>query len=646
MGGGSSTSFLQENESGCIIHTPSRNSITKTIKKGGFSAGPKTMDKIRTRSDFSLLKLIEEETVRAEFLSWTKKEGMKVSQIYVDKTAHLKFFPPNSLATTSVTPGSIVAVTAAPSLHILQEAEVHLEFILAVDEMKKSRSSSKITEIYHKFIPPSVAKSLLPIDNPTRMTVMLAFATKTFDSRVFDLAYEKSYQILKFDYLSKFLISEAFMNLEKGTTRRRGSSDKVIDMRSLLVEARAFDCIVKFLQRNNKYEEYLPYARCWEEIHHFVLDYDKMTGKDQNKKAKAIYERTLKDVKMPSHLKALTNENVNGNTNLDEGPGKDTFDDLSHFLCDMLQTKIQKSFLFSEHYTEFLSKASKEYILDSVIFTLSDFKDDRGLIKTKENYDKDFGLALRLENVLDDPILSAYFRRYMRLSFCEENYLFFMDVELLKKKNYVKEAAKLITRDMNLNDIIRESGRAIYDKYIALDSDYQINVSENVRDQLDLIFKEGSLEPFEVEGPNSFNLAQREIFHEMRNGEFMNFKKHALFNHFTKNHKLKFAQRNFVVGNNSKKLYLLEHHERKTSSLNFDGVRESDKNFSFDAITQQNVDEFEKSMNDGLKKDFQDAFASQNAELGSINMAELGMEDTDSDDDETEKNVVQEAIAD
>jgi len=114
-------------------------------------------------------------------------------------------------------------------------------------------------------------------------------------------------------------------------------------MRSLLVEPKAFDAINKFLDRNReKFDEYIPYAKIWEEIRHFVLDFEKMNAGKQNKKAKVIFDKAMKDIKMPSHLKVLTNENVNGDSNPDQGPGKDAFDDLSHFLCDMLQTKVRR----------------------------------------------------------------------------------------------------------------------------------------------------------------------------------------------------------------------------------------------------------------------------------------------------------------
>jgi len=136
------------------------------------------------------------------------------------------------------------------------------------------------------------------------------------------------------------------------------SHPQVIDMISLLGEPKAFECMVKFINRNERFEDFLVYIKTWEELKHFKVDFDKMSTSDQKKKATEIFKKTIAAIKMPSHLKALTKENVNGGTAA-SGPGKDCFDDLSNFLCDMLQTKIQIPFLFSELYTEFLAKVSK-----------------------------------------------------------------------------------------------------------------------------------------------------------------------------------------------------------------------------------------------------------------------------------------------
>ena len=61
----------------------------------------------------------------------------------------------------------------------------------------------------------------------------------------------------------------------------------------------------------------------------------------------------------------------------------------------------------------------------------------------------------------------------------------------------------------------------------------------------------------------------------------MEFKKHDLFDHFKQAHKRKFAQRNFVVGFQPKKIEMKEHYRLKESNLNFDEITEEDRTFDF-----------------------------------------------------------------
>ena len=131
-----------------------------------------------------------------------------------------------------------------------------------------------------------------------------------------------------------------------------------------------------------------------------------------------------------------------------------------------------------------MANASDEYKLDSVIMTLSDFKEDRQLKRTKEAYVADLSTAMRLENVLEDPLLSAYFRRFLRVSFQEENFLFFRDVQDMKIQHFVKSATPDIELSMSLEDILAVSAEKIFTTYVKEGSMYQVNVSAEVRDKL------------------------------------------------------------------------------------------------------------------------------------------------------------------
>ncbi|GMI35813.1 hypothetical protein TeGR_g5497, partial [Tetraparma gracilis] len=237
----------------------------------------------------------------------------------------------------------------------------------------------------------------------------------------------------------------------------------------------------------------LGYMRLWEGISDFKSDYEKMGAADQNKSAKKIWENTRSSIELPSHLRNVTNENVNGNKNPTAGPGLDCFDDLQDFMCDMLQAAVQRPFLVSREYTDFLKTASEDYKLDSVVLTLSEFTDDRKLMQTRDDYDQDLELALRLENILEDPLLCAYFRRFLRMSFQEENYLFFQDVQDMKIQHFVKAAATEIMSDMTLAEILEVSAMTIFEKFVKAGATYQVNLSAGIRDAVVALMQKGEI---------------------------------------------------------------------------------------------------------------------------------------------------------
>ena len=472
----------------------------------------------------------------------------------------------------------------------------------------KLEQTLKVISIFGKYIPEK-SKKKVNIDSATRRTIHLAFETKTYDMNVFDLAYEKAYQTLKFDHMPLFLISDNFMLLEETTSVRRGSAGTLIEIKAILLEDKARIAFTMFLQGKADDPKQLQHLRLWEDIHDYEKDYDKMKGDEQNKRAKKMWETIQKGVNLPSHLRVTTNDNVNGNKNPAVGPGKDSFHDLTDFLLDMLQAENQRSFLVSKEYQDFLLSADDDYKLDSTVLTLSEFKEDRKLNQTKDEFVADLNMMLRLENVLEDSLLTAYFRRFLRLSFQEENYLFFQDVQDMKFQHYIKAASGEISPEMTLADILGVSAKKIFDKFIKAGAMFQVNISASIRDRVIERVETGDI------GENIYDDAQREIFKQMKNGGFMEFKKHDLFENYKKAHKRKFVQRSFCVGFNVRRP-LLDHHVRKESELNFEELGE-DQKFNFeehlekkkrekekargqdlDYITAQNVKDFDKDFKD------------------------------------------------
>lgn len=119
------------------------------------------------------------------------------------------------------------------------------------------QNTNKIRKEYSLFTPP----------------FRLAFESFVYDSKVFDLAYEKAYQCLKFDHMPQFLISDSFMKLEQGTQIRRGSSSKVIELRSIMSEPRANKALAEFLKERNSTQQ-LMFMKIWEVSEKVKLNID------------------------------------------------------------------------------------------------------------------------------------------------------------------------------------------------------------------------------------------------------------------------------------------------------------------------------------------------------------------------------------
>jgi len=261
--------------------------------------------------------------------------------------------------------------------------------------VNRMEQTMKVISIFSKYVPAKSAKKKLNIDSATRSTIMLAFENEVYDASVFDLAYEKAYQCLKFDYMPLFLISDDFTKLEERTKVRRGSSNKMIDLKAILSETRCALALTTFLQKFTD-PVMLSYARLWESVSDFKSNYANMAAADQTKAAKKVWKHVVKEVSLPIHLRIATYEKVNGNGNPGFRPGQETFDEVQDFMCDMLQAGCQRPFLVSSEYTDFLASASEEYKLDSAVLTLGEFTDDRQLMNTKEEYELDLNIALKV----------------------------------------------------------------------------------------------------------------------------------------------------------------------------------------------------------------------------------------------------------
>lgn len=131
-------------------------------------------------------------------------------------------------------------------------------------------------KVFNDFIS-AKSPSRLIVDSATIETITQAFENKASDENVFDLAYEKCYQRLKFEFMPRFLISDSFTKLEDSTRERRGSSTKVVDMNAILNEPKALKTFENFLASKNN-TNMIKHTNLWVATKNFTQLYEKKKG--------------------------------------------------------------------------------------------------------------------------------------------------------------------------------------------------------------------------------------------------------------------------------------------------------------------------------------------------------------------------------
>lgn len=505
------------------VHVPTGRRLSGRPRVGSFSAGPKTLTKLRTRSDFCLVKIFEEKIVLTAFQLWCKDEKCT-------------------------------------------EASTFLSFITAVDAVKGGVTGLgikakrvKTMKVFNDFIS-AKSPSRLIVDSATIETITQAFENKASDENVFDLAYEKCYQRLKFEFMPRFLISDSFTKLEDSTRERRGSSTKVVDMNAILNEPKALKTFENFLASKNN-TNMIKHTNLWVATKNFTQLYEKKKGgvvqtsecllelqaaiKELQTKAWTLQQDG--SVRLPKGLEIGISNQFNA------APDGNTIMlcyKLMNFLADVLHTQVQRAFLKSSLFEDFQRHAPEDFVLDTVVMHLSTFKDDRRLKATKEDYQGDFEKALDFNNIFTESLFSAYYRRYLRLTFCEENYFFVQEVYDLKNNEPLKRRWWIDDdRSLNIDPDKFDASRnlklkcmSIYEHYIVDGRKYEINIPDKAKKEIKELVENGKFDK------DMFARCESEILRLLQQDTFARFKKHYIFDHFKKAFFIKFSHRNFVVG--------------------------------------------------------------------------------------------------
>ena len=160
------------------------------------------------------------------------------------------------------------------------------------------------------------------------------------------------------------------------------------------------------------------------------------------------------------------------------------YTNLQHFTADTLHEKVQRDFLKSTQYQVFLKDAPPDFTLDSTIMHLSDFKEDRQLKQTKDNYgaalQKDGGLTFEsLIASTSDTLVSQYYRRFLRAAFCEENWIFVMAIN-----NFRLEFNDLDLSDAANSKWLEEEAIRLFEMFITVERTYEVNIPDKNKQEV------------------------------------------------------------------------------------------------------------------------------------------------------------------
>jgi hypothetical protein len=522
------------------VHVVSKRRLSGRPAYGAFSAGVNTMNKMRTRSDFCLLKIFETEVVVTAFGLWARDEGAS------DAVKYLNFIRAVNDLKDDLLKNSYGAKEKRHKL-----MEVFTKYISYKEENERSANETTSGR---------ANCSRIKMDSATMETITLGFESRAADENIFDLAYEKCYQVLKFDYMPRFLISDTFVKLEDGTRSRRGSSTKVVDMGAILNEALAVSSLLTYLKGKGD-TNMISYTKLWVQISAYITSLSRDTKSYELEAKAGVIKMEIKKLvdegvlRLPKGLEDPIRHKLGSSV----AEAVQVSRDLMNYLADNLHTKIQKGFLKSKEFEAFIETAPPDFHLDSTIMHLATFKDDRQLQETKDDYLEELTASTDFSFVFRESLLSAYYRRYLRLTFCEENYFFAQEVRDLQNGEHnrlrawmtaTKSTPRVVEEDKKEtnsdSDDLIERCVAIYDNYIVDGRKYEVNIPSKVKLAIGEKVKAGEFHK------GMFHEAEVEMCRVLEFDSFDRFKKHYIYDHFKRAFFVKFSQRNFVVGDTVK----------------------------------------------------------------------------------------------
>lgn len=247
----------------------------------------------------------------------------------------------------------------------------------------------------------------------------------------------------------------------------------------------------------------------WDEIH----DYQDSTN-DENyrrKRAKKIYMQFL-DAEAVCMVNLGQDVADSITNNLNQAPAD---------LFSAAEAEVEEYFA-SNHLVKFTQSEFFRGVLDQRRPSVTAVTGDAAVIAAAAS-------TLDFDVFLQDPVAAAYFRRFMRKEFSEENFLFYNEVNQFKAQNFENPnfgTAYNFGDTMDKDEQMRFRAGRIIDKFVNSGSRFQVNVSAAQRDKV--------VQEYQTTGANINMFASLEstCLSMMKRDTFARYKEDPLFSAF------------------------------------------------------------------------------------------------------------------
>ena len=512
---------------------PKKTSMTGKPVRGSFSPGGRAMAKVRSRSDIMLAHVLDDRSLFESFYGWLAAQSE----------------------------GRVLRL-----LHFVVEARGYRDKFTPPHGHSGAAIDKDCNALYGRFCVEGAPEK---INFDAATSRQLQNARRHADHMVYALASEKMYQVLKFEYLPKYLTSTAFNAMTRSTLERRGSGNPLQTMRGIMSEPSGRRALADYFDKRREVAS-ADLVLLWEEVSDFAdAPSDKRRARAQKLlgrfepcpaecpakrfepsaggHAKEQRRRAPRRCQIPAEIQRVLRDRVaDGST-----PSPGSFDVLASYILDILEARHGRDFLCSKEYTSFAKGASAALRHDSTVVRLQNFRNRRQLDQTKDAYaaevstmEKDVATAMK------SPMWASYFRRFARLHLAEENVLFWQEVQFLRTLTVQGEdppaadATAVTQEDMNQR-IVR-----VYERFVGDDAPYQINIPGTMRDDLDVYVSRSSDRA--ALDLSVFDEAQAQVYGILNDGILPAFKAHTLYESFRRAHFQRFAMREFVTGDDAK----------------------------------------------------------------------------------------------